>query len=83
MFGDRSSARRYFRQAALLAQPEEKQQIASVSQKCFLVQIGMKIIRYITRNELASLAHSFYTCLKHQLMHQLYSSALSWIMLHA
>ena len=29
-----------------------------------------------TRNELASLAHSFYTCLKHQLMHQLYSSVL-------
>ena len=30
-----------------------------------------------TRNELASLAHSFYTCLKHQLMHQqlLYSSS--------
>ena len=29
----------------------------------------------ITRNELASLAHSFYTCLKHQLMHhdQLYT----------
>ena len=25
---------------------------------------------YVTRNELASLAHSFYTCLKHQLMHQ-------------
>ena len=25
-----------------------------------------------TRNELASLAHSFYTCLKHQLMHLLY-----------
>ena len=38
---------------------------------------------YSTRNELASLAHSFYTCLKHQLMHQLYSSALPWIMLHA
>ena len=26
-----------------------------------------------TRNELASLAHSYYICLKHQLMHQLYS----------
>ena len=24
---------------------------------------------YSTRNELASLAHSFYTCLKHQLIH--------------
>ena len=34
-----------------------------------------------TRNELASLAHSFYTCLKHQLMHQLYSLALPWMML--
>ena len=27
------------------------------------------IIIYNTRNELASLAHSFYTCLKHQLIH--------------
>ena len=44
MFGDRSSARRYFRQAALLAQPEGKQQIASVSQKRFSVQIAMEII---------------------------------------
>ena len=31
----------------------------------------------ITRNELASLAHSYYTCLKHQLMHQLYSVSFS------
>ena len=35
-----------------------------------------------TRNELASFAHSFYTCLKHQLMHHLYSSALPWKMLY-
>ena len=40
------------------------------------------IIIVITRNELASLAHPFYTCLKHQLMHQLlYSSSLPWMML--
>ena len=32
-----------------------------------------------TRNELTSFAHSFYTCLKHHLMHQLYSSVLPWI----
>ena len=36
---------------------------------------GMDVI-IITRNELASLTHSFCTCLKHQLVHQLYSSAL-------
>ena len=36
----------------------------------------MNVSINFTRNELASLAHSFYTCLKHKLMHQLYSSAL-------
>ena len=40
------------------------------------------IVHTCTRNELASFAHSFYTCLKHQLMHQLYSSALPWKMLY-
>ena len=43
-----------------------------------------KFINYsVYKYELASLAHSFYmyTCLKHQLMHQLYSSALPWMML--
>ena len=37
----------------------------------------------ITRNELASLAHSFYTCLKHQLMlasiYVLLSSTLDYV----
>ena len=36
---------------------------------------------YIKKNERAKRAHSYYTCLKHQLMHQLYSSALPWIIL--
>ena len=47
---------------------------------------GLPILYYYvciyTRNELVSLAHSFYTCLKHHLiigMRQLYSSALPWI----
>ena len=59
---------------------------ASLMARCLM--IGMRdVVSFFfiitTRNELASLAHSFYTCLKHQLMHQLYSSALPWIMLHA
>ena len=34
-----------------------------------LVKVVIIIIFVHTRNELASLAHSFYTCLKHQLIH--------------
>ena len=45
----------------------------------FILHHCYAIIILYTRNELALLAHSFYTCLKHHLMHQLYSSALPWI----
>ena len=39
------------------------------------------LILVVARNELASLTRSFYTYLKHQLMHQLYSSPLPQMML--
>ena len=51
-----------------------------IKQKCD--RVNNYTIEY-TRNELASLAHSFYTRLKHLAAnaHQLYSSALPWMML--
>ena len=39
------------------------------SQQCILTFCLHVYVYTNTRNELASLAHSFYTCLKHQLIH--------------